>query len=56
MPDDDIDLFAIGDEPPEFESLAEGTALASVSTGTSVSTASCPATTSSSLSSFSSYT
>ena len=54
--EDDLDLFALGDEPPEFETLAEGTALASVSTATSVSSASCPATSASSASSFSSYT
>jgi hypothetical protein len=56
MSDDDLDLFAVGDEPLAFEPLAEGNALASVSTGTSVSSASCPATTASSWSSFSTYT
>ncbi|MFE4368018.1 thiocillin family RiPP [Streptomyces sp. NPDC056835] len=40
----------------EMESLADGNALASVSTAGSASSASCPATTASSFTSFSSYT
>ncbi|MEU9005178.1 thiocillin family RiPP [Streptomyces sp. NPDC059982] len=40
----------------EMETLADGNALASVSTAGSVGSASCPATTASSFTSFSSYT
>jgi hypothetical protein len=55
MPDPDLELYALGDSL-EFETLSDGNALASVSTGGSVSTASCPATSASSVASFSTYT
>jgi hypothetical protein len=52
---DTTDLYALVDDL-ELETLAEGTALASVSSGGTASTASCPATTASTASCFSSYT
>jgi hypothetical protein len=50
-----LDLYALGDSL-ELETLAEGSALASVSTAGSVSSASCPATSASSFGCFSTYT
>ena len=51
----ELDLFA-SDEELEIESLADGNALASVSTAGTGSSASCPATSASSFSSMSTYT
>ncbi|MER5618737.1 thiocillin family RiPP [Streptomyces sp. NPDC002215] len=49
-------LEEILEESLEMETLADGNALASVSSAGSVGTASCPATSASSFTSFSSYT
>jgi hypothetical protein len=51
----ELELYALGDSL-ELETLADGNALASVSTAGTGSSASCPATSASSFSSFSTYT
>ncbi|GFZ79137.1 thiocillin family RiPP [Nesterenkonia alkaliphila] len=50
---DQIDLYASHEAELELEELAEGNALSSASTGSSVGSASCPATSASSFTSFS---
>ncbi|MCF3121192.1 MULTISPECIES: thiocillin family RiPP [Streptomyces] len=55
----ELELYVLDDileDSLEMETLADGNALASVSTAGSASSASCPATTASSFTSFSSYT
>ncbi|WP_329024779.1 thiocillin family RiPP [Streptomyces sp. NBC_00690] len=55
----ELELYALDDildDSMELETLAEGNALASVSTAGTASSASCPATTASSFTSFSTYT
>ncbi|MGI5450600.1 thiocillin family RiPP [Streptomyces sp. CA-243310] len=55
----ELELYVLDDileDSLEMETLSEGNALSSVSTGGSASSASCPVTTASSFTSFSSYT
>ncbi|MEU2994805.1 thiocillin family RiPP [Streptomyces griseoincarnatus] len=55
----DLELYVLDDmleDSLEMETLADGNALASVSTAGTVGSASCPATSASSFTSFSSYT
>ncbi|MEU0987188.1 thiocillin family RiPP [Streptomyces sp. NPDC005953] len=55
----ELELYALDDildDSMELETLAEGNALASVSTAGTASSASCPVTTASSFTSFSTYT